>query len=54
MNVYKIHDNLFSNREVVCVLSKFTAGIYHFITCPKFQLVISTDKGKYNYIIIST
>ena len=54
MNVYKIHDNLFSNREVVFVLSKLTAGIYHFITCPKCQLVISTDKGKYNYIIIST
>ena len=37
----------FSNREVVCELAKFTAGMYHFITCTKCQLVISTDKGKY-------
>ena len=41
----------FSNREVVCELSKVTAGIYHFITCTKCQLVIFTDKGKYNNII---
>ena len=57
MNNFNIHTYIYEYyksfflfyRKVLCAMTTFPAGLYHFFECYNCEFIISVDQGEYFY-----